>query len=89
MTIMRDSARLAAALALLALASIGTQPALAGPIHDAAKSNDAAQVEQLVAAGADVDEKDAAFNTALHLAADAGHAEVAQVLVGKGANLDA
>ncbi len=30
-------------------------PALAGPLHDAAKSGDAAAVERLLAAGADVD----------------------------------
>jgi len=74
---------------LLASASFVLSPALAGPIHDAAKADDAKQVEALIAAGADVDEKDAAYNTALHLAADKGLKDVVQVLVAHGANIDA
>ena len=63
--------------------------AIAGPIHDAAKSGDVATVEQLLASGADVNEKDAAFNTALHLASDNAHLEVIRVLIEKGADIDA
>lgn len=64
-------------------------PALAGPLHDAARSGDAAAVEQLIAGGADVNEKDAGLNTALHWAADNGHLEVVRVLIAKGADIDA
>ena len=60
-------------------------PAFAGPLHDAAKSGDAAAVEQLIAGGADVSEQDAGLNTALIWAADKGHLEVVRVLAAKGA----
>jgi ankyrin repeat protein len=63
--------------------------AIAGPIHDAAKSGDVATVEQLLASGTDVNEKDAAFNTALHLASDNAHLEVIRVLVEKGSDINA
>lgn len=64
-------------------------PALAGPLHDAAKSGDAGAVEQLLAGGVDVNEKDAGFNTALHWAAGKGHLAVIRVLVSKGADINA
>jgi ankyrin repeat protein len=64
-------------------------PALAGPLHDAAKSGDATAVGKLLAAGADVNEMDAGFNTALHWAADKGHLAVIRVLAAKGADLNA
>jgi len=63
--------------------------AIAGPIHDAAKSGDVATVELLLASGTDVNEKDAAFNTALHLASDNAHLEVIRVLVEKGSDINA
>ena len=68
---MPKSILITAILAELLFVSISAvhAPALAGPLHDAAKSGDAAEVERLIAAGADVNEKDAAFNTALHWAA--------------------
>ena len=70
-------------------ATVVPAPVQAGPIHDAAKAGDAEQVERLIVAGADVNEKNAAFSTALHLAADAGHLDVVQVLVAKGADINA
>ena len=69
--------------------SLVISPVLAGPIHDAAKAGDAGGVEALITAGADVDEKDAAFNTALHLAADDGLVAVVQVLLTHGTQVDA
>ena len=63
-------------------------PAVAGPIHDAAKIGDAVQVESLIAAGTPVDEKDALDKTALVWASENGHIEVAQFLVLKGADLN-
>jgi ankyrin repeat protein len=62
---------------------------MAGPIHEAAKAGEVAQVEILIQAGADVDEKDAGSKTALHWAADLGHIGVVQVLVANGTNVDA
>ena len=64
-------------------------PAYAGPIHDAAKSGDVAMVKQLLAAGTDVNEKDAAFNTALHLASDNARLEVIRVLIENGSDINA
>ena len=63
-------------------------PAVAGPIHDAAKIGDAVQVESLTAAGTSVNEMDALDKTALVWASENGHIEVAQFLVGKGADLN-
>ena len=74
---------------LLASAWLVLSPARAGPIHDAAKAGDAAEVERLIAAGPDVDEKDIAQKTALHWAAEMGRLDVAQLLVAKGANVNA
>ena len=61
----------------------------AGPLHDAAKSGDAALVESLIEAGADVNEKDALDQTALHIAADGGFSDVASILLDKGADVNA
>ncbi len=85
--IMRNSA--VAAMLIFVSASIVHTPVQAGPIHDAAKAGDAEQVERLIAAGVDVDEKDIADKTALHWGADAGHLDVVQVLAAKGANVNA
>ena len=73
---------------LFGLVPVVPAPALAGPLHDAAKSDDAVAVEQLIAAGADVNEKDAGFNAAPHWAADMGHLAVIRVLVAKGADIN-
>ena len=87
---MRSHAWSAVVAALLLVStSFLYSSALAGPIHDAAKSGDAKQVERLIAAGAEVDEKDVADKTALFWAADAGQLDVVQLLVAKGANVNA
>ena len=67
----------------------GSSSLMAGPIHEAAKVGEVAQVELLIEAGADVDERDAGSKTALHWAADLGHIDVVQVLVANGTNVDA
>ena len=64
-------------------------PAYAGPIHDAAKSGDVVKVKQLLEADTDVDEKDAAFNTALHLASANARLEVIRVLIENGSDINA
>jgi len=75
-------------MSLFVFASVSNSPALAGPIHDAAKAGDAAQVEALIVAGTDVDEKDIAFKTALHWAADLGHVKVVEILIEKDADVN-
>lgn len=79
---------LAAAL-LSSTASLFAGPALAGPIHEAAGSDDAAEVERLLATGTEVDERDVAKKTALHWAAEGGHIDVARLLVADGADVNA
>ncbi len=78
-----------AAILLFVSASVVHSPVLAGPIHDAAKAGDTAQVEALIAGGTNVDERDVAQRTALHWAADLGHLDVAKALVAKGADVNA
>ena len=86
----RAAAKIAVVATLLyASASLVLSPVLAGPIHEAAKAGNVAEVERLVATGADVNAKDAARKTALHWAAEKGHLGVVQVLVAKGANVNA
>ena len=68
---------------------VGSSSLMATPIHDTAKAGEAAQVELLIEAGTDVDEKDAGSKSALHWAADLGHIYVVQVLVANGTNVDA
>lgn len=63
--------------------------ALAGSIHDAAKAGDRKEVDRLITAGTDVDERDISDKTALHWAADAAQVEVVQLLVEKGAGVNA
>jgi len=86
-TTTRNSA-LAATL-LFVSASMVHAPVQAGAIHDAARAGDADEVERLIAAGVDVDEKDLSDKTPLHWGVDAGHMDVVQVLAAKGANVDA
>ncbi len=76
-------------IATLAGLLFASAPAFAGPLHDAARSGDAAAAERVLAAGADVNEKDVGLNTALHWAADMGHLEVVRVLIAKGADINA
>ncbi len=68
---------------------VGAPSLMAGPIHEAAKAGEVAQVELLIEAGTDVDEKDAGLKSALHWAADLGHIDVVQVLVANGTDVDA
>ncbi len=63
-------------------------PAIAGPLHEAAKKGDLNQVERLIEAGADINEADAVGRTPLHWAAEQGHAAVARLLIEKGAKVD-
>ena len=58
-------------------------------LHQAATSGDVAEMRRLVANGRNVNERDANGDTAMHLAADYGHAEVLRVLVELGADKEA
>lgn len=63
------------------------------PLHAAARDNQLAVLERLLQEGGDnkrdPDELDSSGQTALHLAADAGHPECIKVLVEHGANVQA
>ena len=78
-----------ASASLLLSTALFHSAALAGPIHDAAKAGDVEEIERLLAADIDVDERDVAKKTALHWAADAGYIEVVEVLIAGGADVDA
>jgi hypothetical protein len=59
----------------------------AGPLHDAAQKGDVEQVGTLIAAGADLEEKDR-IGTALHHAAMRGYPQIVGVLLESGAAPD-
>ena len=70
------------AIALLA------SPVAAGPLHDAVKAGDMAQVKQLIEQGADVNEDDPRLGTPLHQAAMGGSREMAELLIAAGADVE-
>ena len=74
---------------ITALAFVGCTPAL----HKAAREGDADRVRKLLDAGADVDVRNANKGrlqyTPLHWAAFNGHLEIAEILISRGADLDA
>lgn len=72
------------ALALLTFAL----PVQAGPVGDAAKSGDTAEIARLIGSGADLNEAEA-MASPLHWAAMNGHASVVTLLAENGADLDA
>ena len=73
---------------IAAVLVVGT--ALADPIHDAAGNGDLAGVQAELDKGADVNEgKSRGARTPLHYAAREGHAEIAELLIAKGAGLNA
>jgi ankyrin repeat protein len=57
--------------------------------HEAIKSADAAAIGELLDRGADIDARDRHGQTALMLAAHAGHLDVVAVLIERGAELNA
>ena len=91
----RDTgARRQRSLAVVALAiGIGlicaTPAASAGELHDAVRAQDKAAIEALLASGTAIDESDYFFGTALHVAVSGGDVEIAAILIGHGANLEA
>ena len=59
------------------------------PVADAAMRGDVAEVESLLRSGADVNAAQGDGMTALHWAAELGHADLARTLIAAGAYLDA
>ena len=60
----------------------------ASPLHAAAQKGDADAARRLIADKVNVDAKDYYGKTALHLAAETGHAEVAALLIEAGADIE-
>jgi cytochrome c len=60
----------------------------ASSLHEAAKEGDLARIEQLLAQGADINER-AGPATALHNAIQQGHAKAAELLIKRGADVNA
>ena len=61
----------------------------AGELHDAVRAQDNAAVEALLASGAEIDETDFLFGTALHVAVSEGNSEIAAILIDHGADVEA
>ena len=59
------------------------------PLHKAAKNGDLDQINQLIEKGAPIDVIDENRNTALYIAVGQGHKEAAELLILKGANVNA
>lgn len=58
-------------------------------LHEAAKSGDIKKVQELIDSGEDVDARDSIGTTPLHRAAMEGHAEVSDLLLKAGADMNA
>ena len=76
-------------IAMFAAALSADAADLNGDFLTAACSGDVAQVQQLLADGADVNVRDTSGNAAIHYAAALGFDDVAQILVDAGADIDA
>ncbi len=73
---------------LPSIALFGLSVAFAGPLQDAAKSGDRAQVEALLDKGVDINASEG-IGTALHWSIFLGHANVTQRVLERGANATA
>lgn len=74
--------------ALFGLAVVLSHPAVAGELTDAVSANDLAQVNSLLAGGADVNAPSRS-GTALHIASGAGATEIMAALIAAGADIEA
>ncbi len=73
------------AAALFIAASV---TANAGPLHDAVKDGDIAQLHKLIAAGEDLEAQDKFVGTALHWTVLTGNADAARILIEAGADVN-
>jgi ankyrin repeat protein len=79
-------ARIVAGLAFAGVAFSGG-PALAGPLHDAARAGESDLLHELLAGGASIDERDDLGATPLIVAAAAGHTPIVDYLLTNGADM--
>ena len=78
-----------ALVACISWLGIAAGMAIAGPLHDAAREGDADRISQLLAQGADVNNRDENRETPLMDAALAGKTDVAVVLIEAKADIEA
>ena len=72
-------------IAMLAICS----EALAEELHDAVRAQDVDAVDSLLNSGAEIDASDFILGTPLHIAASNGHQKIAELLIDRGADLEA
>lgn len=75
------------AIAVTCLALVAAELAYAGPLDDAAKAGDIAQIEALLAAGADINES-TGLATPLYYAVKEKHPDAAALLIERGADVN-
>jgi ankyrin repeat protein len=73
----------------LSMICVMSSSALAGPLHEAARTGDINEVERLIADGAKVNARDKLGARPLHLPAYRGHQAVAKLLIANGAKVNA
>jgi ankyrin repeat protein len=86
--VITNAAAITASTCSILLANGLANIASASPLHDAAKEGDLARIEQLLAQGADINER-AGPATSLHIAIQQGHAKAAELLIKRGADVNA
>ncbi len=75
-------------LAAMVAVLLGVFSATAGPLHDAVKNGDIARVQELIAAGEDLEAQDKLVGTALYWVALTGYADAARILIKAGADVN-
>ncbi len=83
------SSRICLGVVILAVACFCHSDAPAAPLHDAVQDGDAEKAEEIILAGADVDERDEETFSPLEYAALTGQADLAELLLQHGADVNA
>ena len=83
----RAAAFLLSKYPIIALFLLMPLPGYAGPLHDAAKAGNAAEMQTILAGGADVNESDGVA-TPLYLAVSGNHVEAVKLLIANGADVN-